>query len=55
MEIKNLSPKGITVNLVPKLDDYVRQSAKRRKVSMNRIVNEAIEFYRRNGGWNNGK
>ena len=55
MEIKNLSPKGITANLLPELDRYVRRSAKRRNVSMNQIVNEAIWFYMSNGGARNGK
>ena len=41
-----LSPKSITVNLRPDLDDYVRRAAKQRKISMNELINQAVQHYR---------
>lgn len=41
-----LSQKSITVNLRPDLDKFVRTSSKRMKVSMNELINEAVNQYR---------
>ena len=39
-------PKSITVNLRPELDKFIRRSSKQRKVSMNEIINQAVQQYR---------
>lgn len=40
------SPKSITVNLRHDLDSYVRTSSKQRNMSMNEIINKAVQYYR---------
>lgn len=50
---KPLCQRSITVNLRPELDEYVRRSSKSRGVSMNEIMNQAVDMYR--GRKNNGQ
>jgi len=38
-----LCTRSITVNLTPKADAWVRRQAKKRRVSMNALINEAME------------
>lgn len=40
------SPKSITVNLRPDLDSYVRRASKKRNISMNELINQAVKQYR---------
>lgn len=40
------SQRSITVNLRPALDKYVRISSRQRNMSMNEIINEAVNQYR---------
>ena len=40
------SPRSITVNLRYDLDSYVRTSSKQRNMSMNEIINKAVQYYR---------
>lgn len=52
MAMPRLCQRSITINLSPTLDAWVRREAKRRRVSMNQIVNEAMGEAMGKGGSN---